>query len=67
MSQQENESPAIIIPPDKSKIEISRNAKGDPQWRIVIVEGGTESIVVLRQIAIDQYFALEEALLGLKR
>jgi hypothetical protein len=67
MSTPENESPAVIIPPDKSKVEISRNAKGDPQWRIVAVDGATDNIDVLRQIAVQQYLALERDLLGLTR
>lgn len=47
----------------RSKIKLSRNAKGDAQWEITIVEDASpDEIERLRQLAIAQHRALTEAL-----
>lgn len=43
----------------RSKVVISRNAKGDPQWTVQVVAGATEDdLNELRRIAIAQHQAL---------
>lgn len=52
----------------RSKVKLSRNAKGDPQWEITVAEGSTEAdLSALRVVAINQYKELEKELLGLDR
>lgn len=43
----------------RSRVKVTRNAKGDPQWELSIVEGADEDEVNrLRRIAVAQYNAL---------
>ena len=43
----------------RSSIKVTRNAKGDPQWEVKVVEGSTnESLDEIRRIAVNQYTAL---------
>lgn len=43
----------------RSKIKLTRNAKGDVQWELSVIEGATEAeLDRLRQIAVAQYRAL---------
>ena len=43
----------------RSKVKVTRNAKGDPQWEVSIVEGADENeIQRLRTIAVDTWRAL---------
>lgn len=52
----------------RSKVKLTRNAKGDPQWEVTVAEGATETdLNNLRAIAITQYKELEKELLGLER
>jgi hypothetical protein len=57
VSTQEHREPFEI----GSKIKVTRNAKGEPQWEISVredVEPG--ELDRLRKIAVDQYRALEQ-------
>ena len=59
----EHEEPRIEL--NQSKVEISRNAKGDAQWRVVVAEGATDKVLNdLRQIAVAQHLALGREVLG---
>lgn len=50
--------------PQVSKVKLVRNAKGDPQWEISVVEGASaQELDRLRLLAVDQHNALIEALL----
>lgn len=47
----------------RSKVKVTRNAKGDAQWEISVVSGEqVEEMVRLREIAVAQYRALQEQL-----
>jgi len=60
MSEHEAESAQIE---QRSKFKVTRNAKGDPQWEIGIVEGTTdETLNTMRRQAVEQYKALEQEL-----
>lgn len=49
----------------RSKVKLTRNAKGDPQWEVSVVEGADETeIQRLRMIAVDAWRALERDLAG---
>jgi hypothetical protein len=52
----------------RSKFKVTRNAKGDPQWEISVVSGATQAEMdELRGIAVAQYRALEQDLVGALR
>ena len=52
-----------LEPLQLSKVKLTRNAKGDPQWEISVVEGADmDELDRIRDIAIVQYRALEAAL-----
>ena len=49
----------------RSKVKVTRNAKGDPQWEIAVVEGVTgEEMSRLRTLAVEQHQALVRELVG---
>lgn len=49
----------------RSKIKVTRNAKGDPQWEISVVDGVTrEEIERIRSLAVEQHQALVRELVG---
>ena len=49
----------------RSMVKVTRNAKGDPQWEVSVVEGADETeIQRLRMIAVDAWRALERDLAG---
>lgn len=49
--------------PARSKIKLVRNAKGEAQWEISVVEGTSEEdLNQLRQLAVAQWQALETEL-----
>ena len=49
----------------RSKIKITRNAKGDSQWEISVVDGVTrEEIERIRGLAVEQHQALVRELVG---
>lgn len=49
----------------RSKIKVTRNAKGDPQWEIAVVEGVTrDEIARLRTLAVEQHEMLLRELVG---
>lgn len=49
----------------RSKVKITRNAKGDAQWEISVVDGvSRDEIVRLRTLAIEQHQALVAELVG---
>lgn len=59
MSEHEPE----LAPFQQSKIKLTRNAKGDPQWEVTIVEGADEAeLTRIRELALAQHNALLEAL-----
>ncbi len=59
MSEQQYADEPIL---SLSKVKLTRNAKGDAQWELSVVEGAEETeIVRLRDLAIAQYRALEAA------
>lgn len=50
---------------NQSKVELTRNAKGDSQWNVRVSEGTTEETMnELRRIAVSQHFALGREVLG---
>ena len=50
-----------------SKIKVSLNAKGDPQWEISIVQGTSAvEMAELRELAVEQHRALQRELLGIQ-
>ena len=60
MSEHEAENAQIE---QRSKFKVTRNAKGDPQWEIGIVEGtADETLNTMRRQAVEQYKALEQEL-----
>lgn len=49
----------------RSKIKITRNAKGDSQWEISVVDGvSREEIERIRGLAVEQHQALVDELVG---
>lgn len=67
LEPERREVKAVLLEPALPKVKLSRNAKGDPQWEITVVEGFTDEVVdALRRSAVRQYQALEQELLGLK-
>jgi hypothetical protein len=45
----------------RSKIKVSRNAKGDPQWEITVLVGEEASAVGrAREIALEMHRAMEQ-------
>lgn len=49
----------------RSKVKITRNAKGDPQWEISVVDGVTrDEIERIRGLAVEQHQALLTDLVG---
>lgn len=61
MSAVEHDAPVE----SRSKVKVARNAKGDAQWEVSVVEG-TDVVAMnaLRLIAVEQYRELEKALAG---
>ncbi len=54
MSAQESEGRE-----QRSKIKLVRNAKGDPQWEITVLDGDTEQMLdEARRVAVAQWNAL---------
>lgn len=46
-----------------SKVKVTRNAKGEPQWEVSVREGVTEAEMTrLRTLAVTQYQALAREL-----
>lgn len=63
MGEQHFEGAEPVEP--RSKVKLTRNAKGDPQWEVSVVEGADETeIQRLRMIAVDAWRALERDLAG---
>lgn len=61
-------NPAPIVIVDKPKVKLIRNAKGDPQWEITVVEGtSAEQIAALRTLALHEWKELEYEILGVTR
>jgi hypothetical protein len=51
-------------PEQRSKVEITRNAKGDSQWRIVVVTGEDESLIFeAKRLAVKVNTELEAELI----
>lgn len=49
----------------RSKVKVTRNAKGDSQWEIAVVEGVTrDEMVRLRTLAVEQHEMLLRELVG---
>lgn len=49
----------------RSKIKVTRNAKGEPQWEISVVIGEDPvALARLREQAVEQHRALERELLS---
>jgi hypothetical protein len=58
----QREAPELIAPEhtNLSKVKVSRNAKGEPQWEISVVVGeDPEAIERTRQLAVDLNRAME--------
>jgi hypothetical protein len=47
----------------RSKIKVTRNSKGDPQWEATVVEGADPAeLERIRGLAVEQYHALAREL-----
>lgn len=49
----------------RSKVKITRNAKGDPQWEVSVVDGvDPAEMARIRTLAVEQHKALVDELVG---
>lgn len=63
-----DDEPRIGEPPQKSSVKLIRNAKGDLQVEVKVVEGArADEVARIRQIAEDNYAAVEQRFLGFPR
>jgi hypothetical protein len=57
-----DEEPRLETSEQRSRIKLTRNAKGDPQWEISVVDGADfDEVDRIRKIALAQFEALLDA------